>query len=124
MHVLALLALGLTAISGIGVSASYYMGATELPKDTPLGNELGFPQMSLPWAPPDASSIFTPFFGTGGIRIILIAADDGSEDEAADQDSSKKGDHKDEDEGAGSWDPAWDAPQIRSLRKLNLPLSS
>ncbi len=75
-------------------------------------SRMGFLQISLPRVLPDGSSLFTPFFGTGGIRAILIAAENGSEDEAADQESPKKADDKNNDEGEGSWDRIWDAPQL------------
>ncbi len=62
--------------------------------------------------PLDFSGTSVTFIGTAEMPVMLLAADDGNEDEGESEDRAKKGDDKGEDEGAGGWDRLWDAPKL------------
>jgi len=112
MSLLALLALALIGAAGIERSASITGNGTKSLNDTWLGDKLGFSQRSLPMAPLDLSGTSVTFIGTAEMPVMLLAADDGKEDEGKSEDRAKKGDEKDKDEGAGGWDRVWDAPTL------------
>ena len=109
---LALLTLVLMCAACIERSASITGNGTKLLNDTWLGDKLGFSQRSLPVVPLDFSGTSVTFIGTAEMPVMLLAADDGNEDEEESEDRAKKGDEKDKDEGAGGWDRVWDAPKL------------
>jgi len=109
---LALLTLVLMCAACIERSASITGNGTKLLNDTWLGDKLGFSQRSLPVVPLDFSGTSVTFIGTAEMPVMLLAADDTNEDEGESDDRAKKGDDKDEDEGAGGWDRVWDAPKL------------
>ncbi len=120
-----LLALALMCAACIERSASVAGNGTKLLNDTWLGDKLDFSQRSL--APLDFFGEFVTFIGTVEMPLMLLAADDGNENEGESEVRAKKSDDKDDDDGAddkdkynddqkgkdeGGWDRLWDTPTL------------